>query len=181
MLCNPSNCLGIGASNKKINMLIQWHLNTASTSHIPPSHSGGFSCVNFHPWKSMRLNVPCLDLPDSAPVVSGIHSVLKLLDEHSLRAVKNLVREGAAKDSKFCEQVGFHIDGLRWWTLGKLEDQCWRVWGSHAVYCVDGTLGKCFSRRYHYPKDPSKIDPWIYVEHVYHTLPGFDISWRWQL
>ena len=73
--------------------------------------------------------MPCLDLPDSAPVVSGIHSVLKLLDEHSLRAVKNLVREGAAKDSKFCEQVpgGLYIDV---WpemvnlVLGKLEDQC---------------------------------------------------------
>lgn len=52
-----------------------------------------------------RLNVQMMELPDSAPVVSGIHSVLKLLDEHSLRAVKNLVREGGAKDSKFCEQV----------------------------------------------------------------------------
>lgn len=52
-----------------------------------------------------RLNVQSMDLPDSAPVVSGIHSVLKLLDEHSLRAQKNLVRDQAVKDSKFCEQA----------------------------------------------------------------------------
>ena len=46
-----------------------------------------------------------MELPDSAPVVSGIHSVLRLLDGHSLRAVKNLVREGALKDSKCCVPV----------------------------------------------------------------------------
>eukprot|EP00435_Cladocopium_sp_Y103_P011671 s2674_g3.t1 len=56
-------------------------------------------------YRDERLNVHSMELPDSAPVVSGIHSVLRLLDEHSLRAVKNLVREGAQKDSKFCEQV----------------------------------------------------------------------------
>ena len=36
-----------------------------------------------------------------------LRNVMKLLDEHSLRAIKNLVRTGPKddKDAKFCEQV----------------------------------------------------------------------------
>ena len=70
-------------------------------------------------FSAVRLNVHSMELPDSAPVVSGIHSVLRLLDEHSLRAVKNLVREGAMKDSKFCEQAGLRLGKMEAWRLGK--------------------------------------------------------------
>ena len=73
-------------------------------------------------FKCFRLNVHSMELPDSAPVVSGIQSVLRLLDEHSLRAVKNLVREGAQKDSKFCEQVGRTTVSLEAVVLGEIID-----------------------------------------------------------
>ena len=32
------------------------------------------------------------------------------------------------------------------------------------------------ARRYHYPKDPSQVDPWIYVEQVDQYFAGLDIS-----
>jgi hypothetical protein len=51
------------------------------------------------------LNVCRFELPDSAPVVSGIRGVLQVLDEHSLRSVKNLVKAKEDKDQKFCEHV----------------------------------------------------------------------------
>eukprot|EP00931_Biecheleriopsis_adriatica_P052437 TRINITY_DN304_c0_g4_i3.p1 TRINITY_DN304_c0_g4~~TRINITY_DN304_c0_g4_i3.p1 ORF type:complete len:1396 (+),score=270.35 TRINITY_DN304_c0_g4_i3:95-4282(+) len=53
------------------------------------------------------LDVPSMDLPDSAPVVFGIKSIMSKLDDHSVRAGKNLVRTGPGedKDTKFCEQV----------------------------------------------------------------------------
>ncbi|CAL1141802.1 unnamed protein product [Cladocopium goreaui] len=73
-------------------------------------------------YRDERLNVHSMELPDSAPVVSGIQSVLRLLDEHSLRAVKNLVREGAQKDSKFCEQVGRTTVSLEAVVLGEIID-----------------------------------------------------------
>ncbi|CAJ1410582.1 unnamed protein product [Effrenium voratum] len=60
-----------------------------------------------------RLSVTEMELPDSAPVVFGIQALLtKLLDEHSLRAVKNLVRT-EDKDQKFCELVHSKLVGKR--------------------------------------------------------------------
>eukprot|EP00439_Symbiodinium_sp_Y106_P036486 s216_g4.t1 len=73
-------------------------------------------------YEEERLTVLEMDLPDSTPVVLGVQklwnnhnnfwhpvlrNVMKLLDEHSLRAIKNLVRTGPKddKDAKFCEQV----------------------------------------------------------------------------
>mmetsp|Transcript_101254 Transcript_101254/g.179895 ORF Transcript_101254/g.179895 Transcript_101254/m.179895 type:complete len:1387 (+) Transcript_101254:70-4230(+) len=54
-----------------------------------------------------RLNIQSMELPDSKPVVSGIQSIMTVLDEHSLRAIKNLCRIGPGddKDMKFCENV----------------------------------------------------------------------------
>ncbi|OLQ02338.1 Myosin-2 heavy chain [Symbiodinium microadriaticum] len=58
-------------------------------------------------YEEERLTVLEMDLPDSTPVVLSVQNVMKLLDEHSLRAIKNLVRTGPKddKDAKFCEQV----------------------------------------------------------------------------
>ncbi|CAE7571521.1 jar [Symbiodinium natans] len=58
-------------------------------------------------YEEERLTVLEMDLPDSTPVVLGVQNVMKLLDEHSLRAIKNLVRTGPKddKDAKYCEQV----------------------------------------------------------------------------
>ncbi|CAE7707625.1 MYO1, partial [Symbiodinium necroappetens] len=57
-------------------------------------------------YEEERLTVLEMDLPDSTPVVLSVQNVMKLLDEHSLRAIKNLVRTGPKddKDAKFCEQ-----------------------------------------------------------------------------
>lgn len=53
------------------------------------------------------LSIQAMSLPDSTPVVTGVHSIMKMLDEHSLRSVKNLCRSGPRdnKDTKFCEQI----------------------------------------------------------------------------
>merc|ERR1719261_35153 len=49
-------------------------------------------------------------LPDSKPVVNSIERIMGILDDHSLRAAKNLVQAGKAgmesqTDKRFCEQV----------------------------------------------------------------------------
>lgn len=49
------------------------------------------------------LKIPPWQLPDSQPVVSGIEAVLRILDDHSLKAVKALSNENP--DQKFCAQV----------------------------------------------------------------------------
>eukprot|EP00933_Yihiella_yeosuensis_P050590 TRINITY_DN4838_c0_g1_i4.p1 TRINITY_DN4838_c0_g1~~TRINITY_DN4838_c0_g1_i4.p1 ORF type:complete len:1312 (-),score=275.42 TRINITY_DN4838_c0_g1_i4:174-4109(-) len=53
------------------------------------------------------LQLPLVELPSSEHVVASIQNVMQRLDEHSLRAVKNLVRIGPNdnKDVKFCEQL----------------------------------------------------------------------------
>lgn len=60
------------------------------------------------------LNIKDLALPDSGPVVRGIQSVFGILDEHSIRAVKNLSCQakhsnrpgsGDDKDVNFCAHV----------------------------------------------------------------------------
>jgi len=51
------------------------------------------------------LNICRFELPDSTPVVNGIRGVMQVLDEHSLRSVKNLVKVSEDKDQKFCEHV----------------------------------------------------------------------------
>ncbi|CAK0904918.1 unnamed protein product [Prorocentrum cordatum] len=50
------------------------------------------------------LNVGSCQLPDSKPVVNSIGGIMSILNEHSLRAMKNL-SVGDEKDVKFCEHV----------------------------------------------------------------------------
>eukprot|EP00418_Pyrodinium_bahamense_P044652 CAMPEP_0179194966 /NCGR_PEP_ID=MMETSP0796-20121207/96911_1 /TAXON_ID=73915 /ORGANISM="Pyrodinium bahamense, Strain pbaha01" /LENGTH=1418 /DNA_ID=CAMNT_0020899311 /DNA_START=105 /DNA_END=4361 /DNA_ORIENTATION=+ len=52
-----------------------------------------------------RLNICRWQLPDNQPVVKGIQAIMSVLDEHSLRTVKNLVGSGEDKDLRFCEHV----------------------------------------------------------------------------
>merc|ERR1719446_1666530 len=52
-----------------------------------------------------RINVNMFDLPDSKPVVTGIQSVLSILDDHSKRFFKNLTSKNDDTDQKFCENV----------------------------------------------------------------------------
>eukprot|EP00928_Gymnodinium_smaydae_P095519 TRINITY_DN8236_c0_g4_i1.p1 TRINITY_DN8236_c0_g4~~TRINITY_DN8236_c0_g4_i1.p1 ORF type:complete len:1369 (+),score=323.79 TRINITY_DN8236_c0_g4_i1:70-4176(+) len=54
-------------------------------------------------YKEECLNIEVMELPDSQPVVNGIHELVSLLDEHSLRANKNLA--GTEPDKKFCEHI----------------------------------------------------------------------------
>mmetsp|Transcript_58779 Transcript_58779/g.148913 ORF Transcript_58779/g.148913 Transcript_58779/m.148913 type:complete len:1423 (+) Transcript_58779:92-4360(+) len=56
------------------------------------------------------LDIPRVKLPDNRPVVNSIESITVILDEHSLRARKGLVRENDA-DNKFCEHV--HRDHIK--------------------------------------------------------------------
>jgi len=51
------------------------------------------------------LNICKWDLPDNSPVVTGIQGVMKILNEHSLRLLKNLIHTKDDKDAKFCERV----------------------------------------------------------------------------
>jgi len=50
------------------------------------------------------LHIGSCELPDSGPVVNSIRGIMSVLDEHSLRAMKNL-SVGDEKDVKFCEHV----------------------------------------------------------------------------
>jgi hypothetical protein len=52
-----------------------------------------------------RIMVNMFDLPDSKPVVTGIQSVLEILDDHSKRFFKNLTSKSEDTDKKFCENV----------------------------------------------------------------------------
>lgn len=52
-----------------------------------------------------RLNICKWQLPDNQPVVKSIQSIMSVLDEHSLRTVKNLVGSGEDKDLRFCEHI----------------------------------------------------------------------------
>jgi len=52
-----------------------------------------------------RLNICKWQLPDNQPVVKSIQGIMQVLDEHSLRTVKNLVGTGEDKDLKFCEHI----------------------------------------------------------------------------
>jgi len=52
-------------------------------------------------YKEEELNVPTCQLPDSSPVVACIQGVFTVLDEYSIKAMKNL----PGHDQKFCEQV----------------------------------------------------------------------------
>jgi len=60
------------------------------------------------------LRIQRFPLPNNQPVVVGIQSVMGILDEHSLRSSRGLVREGAEADMKFCEHVHRNlIEGRR--------------------------------------------------------------------
>merc|ERR1719502_1499490 len=56
-------------------------------------------------YQNERINVNFFELPDSTPVVTGIQSVLEILDDHSKRFFKNLTSKSEDTDRKFCENV----------------------------------------------------------------------------
>jgi len=51
------------------------------------------------------LRIQRFPLPDNKPVVAAIEATMAILDEHSLRSSKNLVREGGEADTEFCGHV----------------------------------------------------------------------------
>eukprot|EP00930_Biecheleria_cincta_P042317 TRINITY_DN29114_c0_g1_i1.p1 TRINITY_DN29114_c0_g1~~TRINITY_DN29114_c0_g1_i1.p1 ORF type:complete len:1380 (+),score=230.46 TRINITY_DN29114_c0_g1_i1:60-4199(+) len=56
-------------------------------------------------YEEERLSVLPMELPDSTPVVTGIRKVMEILNEHSLRASRNLGTTKEDKDMKFCEHL----------------------------------------------------------------------------
>jgi len=52
-----------------------------------------------------KININNFELPDCKPVVMSIQNVMAILDDHSKRSIKNLVRQGDDPDQKFCENV----------------------------------------------------------------------------
>lgn len=56
-------------------------------------------------YEEERLSVLPMELPDSTPVVTGIRKVMEILNEHSLRASRNLGTTKDDKDMKFCEHL----------------------------------------------------------------------------
>merc|ERR1719272_694122 len=56
-------------------------------------------------YSNEKINVGNFDLPDCKPVCAAIQNVMAILDDHSKRSIKNLVRQGDDPDQKFCENV----------------------------------------------------------------------------
>jgi len=57
-------------------------------------------------YKREQITIEFFDLPDARPVVNTIQSIMSdILDEHSRRSIKNLVRQGDDTDQKFCEHI----------------------------------------------------------------------------
>mmetsp|Transcript_106958 Transcript_106958/g.300800 ORF Transcript_106958/g.300800 Transcript_106958/m.300800 type:complete len:1392 (-) Transcript_106958:85-4260(-) len=54
-------------------------------------------------YKEECLNISAVKLPDYQPVVNSIHEVMGILDEHSLRSLRNLGSNDP--DQRFCEHV----------------------------------------------------------------------------
>jgi len=56
-------------------------------------------------YRSEGLSVCSWELPDNTAVVNGISSVITILNQYSLRFIKNLIPAKEEKDAKFCEAV----------------------------------------------------------------------------